>query len=972
MRGFKSPHWEVRNGATLAYASLVTKTCGYGDSGSAPVAGGASRRRVTGAEFFRRYPELHPFLLAELNTAADSLEKPGSPVHPSLWPILAMLSRLRPSEPLERAIAVDVGDASNSGIDGSQTENLIAKKIASSALSPAAFAPVVRRCAIGRPAAIRAAAARALAPLVDPCDVASVTRASLRNLREDRVRKIAVEGSSGRGDGATTTTTTTCPCPAVGHNAAHGILLCVKALFAPEGPAAALLPKGVAGVTGVTEEKTTNPGGIEPSTTERPTDALVEALAALAVGLEECAYLALESPSAACAAEWLGCAERCLSLAEEALGVADSRAFLEKLRVLTWRGTELVEGDERFAAHVDARRRSAAEIPSNAPKMHPSGTDDQRTYGQRTYEQREPRQTRASGERSNAPHDVLWAKTAARLRVKLALTGGVGPLAVDNYISVGLTTTTLITGAGALSPTVRYEARGSALKALRDAGVDVVDARLDLRALLLHVSSVALPAERRHSCARRALRLVGDWTERAVDESGDDRSAGGDVSAGDDESEDAEWATVERLASADPNERTRCAAVACLGRLAAVRVNSWERSVVTAANKTKNPGRDAANANAANAAVRRASTLVGLIAAGSSPERPEDVRRASATALAASALLSRLPPAPGGQSRTKDPETNEVKFHDDPSAGPALGEPVLRAWIVAFELLEDEDEDVRSVVASAVTSRRVWGKLGKSGVSRDASTEECLRVAFAAVATRLARWPPYERYLLLMCRGPPVDADRLRQSIEDVGVVRRLFDREADNHHAETLLLAQLAARAIARTDAVRVSVLEAELAKALDGVEAATAALAGVSGESSPGASPPGESSPGASSSPRTPIRWEGGATNHEVAFGPFCRAALGTWALATALTASGCHESFTPGSEEKKGKVSDRARSLDETLRIVGLAPMAKRAWVNARRALIGPKDWRVLEDETPGSKDLEKAGGAYARVGPCFLLE
>ena len=488
----------------------------------------------------------------------------------------------------------------------------------------------------------------------------------------------------------------------------------------------------------------------------------------------------------------------------------------------------------------------------------------------------------------------------------------------------------------------------------------------------MHVSSVALPAERRHSCARRALRLVGDWTERAVDESGDDRSAGGDVSAGDDESEDAEWATVERLASADPNERTRCAAVVCLGRLAAVRVNSWERSVVTAANKTKNPGRDAANANAANAAVRRASTLVGLIAAGSSPERPEDVRRASATALAASALLSRLPPAPGGQSRTKDPETNEVKFHDDPSAGPALGEPVLRAWIVAFELLEDEDEDVRSVVASAVTSRRVWGKLGKSGVSRDASTEECLRVAFAAVATRLARWPPYERYLLLMCRGPPVDADRLRQSIEDVGVVRRLFDREADNHHAETLLLAQLAARAIARTDAVRVSVLEAELAKALDGVEAATAALAGVSGESSPGASPPGESSPGASSSPRTPIRWEGGATNHEVAFGPFCRAALGTWALATALTASGCHESFTPGSEEKKGKVSDRARSLDETLRIVGLAPMAKRAWVNARRALIGPKDWRVLEDETPGSKDLEKAGGAYARVGPCFLLE
>ena len=937
MRGFKSPHWEVRNGATLAYASLVTKTCGYGNSGAAPVAGGASRRRVTGAEFFRRYPALHPFLLAELTTAADSLEKPGSPVHPSLWPILAMLSRLRPSEPLERAIAEDVGDLS-SGTDR-QTEDV--EKIASAALSPAAFAPVVRRCAVGRPAAIRAAAARALAPLVDPCDVASVTRASLRNLREDR-RKTPKNAKK-----------PPCPCPGVGHNAAHGILLCVKALFAPEGPASALLRKGVTGVTNPAASpgesppgesppgESPSPGGIEPSTTERPSyEALIDALAALAVGLEECAYLALESPSAACAAEWLGCAERCLALAEEALGVADSRVFLEKLRVLTWQGTELVEGDERFAAHVDAKRRSR-EIPGSG-KIHPSDRD----------EQREPK-TRAAGERSNAPHDVLWAKTAARLRVKLALTGGVGPLAVDSYISIGLTTTTLTTDGGALSPFVRYEARGSALKALRDAGVDVVDARLDLSALLTHVSSVVLPAEKRHSCKRRALRLVGDWTER-VDESGDDRSAVDDRSAGDDESEDAEWATVERLASADPNERTRCAAVACLGRLAAVRVNSWERSVITAASKTKNPGRDAA----ANAAVRRASTLVGLIAAGSSPERPEDVRRASAEALAASALLSRLPPAPGGQRRTKHPETNDVVYHDDPCAGPTLGEPVLRAWIVAFELLEDEDEDVRAIVGTAVSSRQNRSL----GVPRDASTEECLRLAFAAVATRLARWPPYERYLLLTCVGPPLDADQLRKSIQDVGVVRRLFDREADNHHAESLLLAQLAARAITRTDAVRVRVLETELACALDGVEAATAALAGVG----IGESPPGDSSSTQAGDSSTPIRWEGGATNHEVAFGPFCRAALGAWALTTALTASGCHESFE-GVDKKK--VSDRARELDKTLRTIGLAPMAAATWANARRALIGPKDWRDLENED--GSNAEK-GGAYARVGPCFLLE
>ena len=53
VRGFKSPHWEVRNGATRAYASLVTKICGYGNT-HAPAAGGASRRMVTGVEFFKR------------------------------------------------------------------------------------------------------------------------------------------------------------------------------------------------------------------------------------------------------------------------------------------------------------------------------------------------------------------------------------------------------------------------------------------------------------------------------------------------------------------------------------------------------------------------------------------------------------------------------------------------------------------------------------------------------------------------------------------------------------------------------------------------------------------------------------------------------------------------------------------------------------------------------------------------------
>ena len=86
----------MRNAATLSFASLLTKVCGYMNQ-VAPKAGGSARRAVTGDEFFNRFPSLHPFLLAELADATALLESPQGQVHPSLYPILALLSRLRPS-----------------------------------------------------------------------------------------------------------------------------------------------------------------------------------------------------------------------------------------------------------------------------------------------------------------------------------------------------------------------------------------------------------------------------------------------------------------------------------------------------------------------------------------------------------------------------------------------------------------------------------------------------------------------------------------------------------------------------------------------------------------------------------------------------------------------------------------------------------------------------------------------------------
>ena len=53
------------------------------------------KRAVTGIEFFHRFPLLHSYLLGQLCSAAQGVQEAASQMHPSLYPILVLLSRLR-------------------------------------------------------------------------------------------------------------------------------------------------------------------------------------------------------------------------------------------------------------------------------------------------------------------------------------------------------------------------------------------------------------------------------------------------------------------------------------------------------------------------------------------------------------------------------------------------------------------------------------------------------------------------------------------------------------------------------------------------------------------------------------------------------------------------------------------------------------------------------------------------------------
>ncbi|KAL1782981.1 thyroid adenoma-associated protein isoform X1 [Sigmodon hispidus] len=150
--GFTSPVWAVRNSSTLLFSSLITRIFGV-KRGKDEL---SKTNRMTGREFFSRFPELYPFLLRQLQTVANTVEsETGEPDrHPSMFLLLLVLERLYPSP-----------------MDGT-----------SSALSLAPFVPFIIRCGCSPIYRSREMAARALVPFITIDQIPSTLCALLDSL----------------------------------------------------------------------------------------------------------------------------------------------------------------------------------------------------------------------------------------------------------------------------------------------------------------------------------------------------------------------------------------------------------------------------------------------------------------------------------------------------------------------------------------------------------------------------------------------------------------------------------------------------------------------------------------------------------------------------------------------------------------------------------------------------------------------
>ncbi|XP_045927102.1 thyroid adenoma-associated protein homolog isoform X2 [Micropterus dolomieu] len=174
--GFTSPVWAVRNSSTLLFSTLITRIFGVKKGKDEH----SKKNRMTGREFFTRFPALYPFLLNQLEEAAATVESDSGQVklHPSLFLLLLVLSRLYPSP-----------------MDGS-----------SSPLGLAPFMPFIIRCGRSAVYRTREMAARALVPFVLVTQVPSTVHTLLQELPPE-------------------------PRPNIQHNHIHGTLLQVLFLL---------------------------------------------------------------------------------------------------------------------------------------------------------------------------------------------------------------------------------------------------------------------------------------------------------------------------------------------------------------------------------------------------------------------------------------------------------------------------------------------------------------------------------------------------------------------------------------------------------------------------------------------------------------------------------------------------------------------------------------------------------------------
>lgn len=694
IRSFSSPYWEIRNSACLAYTALLRRMIGFLNVHKRE----SVRRAITGLEFFHRYPSLHSFLFNELEVATEFLGPTssgdlesiqGNNLHPSLYPILILLSRLKPS-----SIAGERGDE----------------------LDPFLLMPWIRRCSTQSNLRVRVLASRALTSLVSNEKLPSVLLSIASEL--PCVENIVKSGSY-----------------RISYNLIHGILLQLSSLL---------------------EVNCSNLA--DNSKKDHIIGELIEILMPRSwiARPNQCRCPILNETFVRVLDLMLNIARTCQITVH----------FFSIRNLLLELSTECLDLESYGRQYHDptiAELREQAAISYFGCLFQASKNEEESIHL--------PLQYSLPSTKSLPKHEMENASTGILDMLIRCLS--------DSLYEVRLATLKWL-----LKFLKAVESGGKLCDlSIDDIRVIQLWAKTNLHGTLEKI----LASEKNHRCTYYILRILVSWNLLQFEKASHDKCTGTSyVGEMDFDSVSQFWNKLVSLYDQTRHAKTRETLVYCLG-VCAKRITmlfatssfpSKEGMVVCSE----------INQEMLSWLFDCIVFFCNMIKECGSPTEPTSMRHAAAGSLIASGILKQarflgsvvynknIPSASSSSCFVNNEGVNSYAHH------------VLNAWFTCIKLLEDEDDSVRLRLSSDVqmyfTSERTGSNLPNEVVP--IQVDRVIRFCFNHLSSIFGHWIDYFNYL---CQW----VLQAENNVSFQGdLVRRVFDKEIDNHYEEKLLISQI------------------------------------------------------------------------------------------------------------------------------------------------------------------------------------
>ncbi|OVA09031.1 protein of unknown function DUF2428 [Macleaya cordata] len=694
IRSFSSPYWEVRNSACLAYTALLRRMVGFLNVQKRE----SARRALTALEFFHRYPALHPFLFNELKIATELLEdvssehskfNMGKVVHPSLCPVLILLSRLKPS-----AVSCEAEDV----------------------LDPFLFMPFIRRCSTQSNLKVRALASRALTGLVS----------------NEKLRSVLHDIASGLPN---TRNQTTSSSTFASSNSIHGMLLQLISLL-----------------------ETNCRYLVNGSKKDHLLDELIQ-------------VLMMRS--------WIGSPRFCpcpilntsyLQVLDYVLGI---------IRTC------------RISRHVGDIRGLLLELSSEC-------LDVKVSHGPAFYD---PTRSELRKQAAFSYFNCVFQPSTEASEEGFRMPQGHSPPASDllNVLEVEPEVTglqeRLIMSISDPSYEVRLATLKWLLRFLKSAGthdssnsdINIIHqwANTNLQSTLMQF----LVTEKNPKCTYYMLRILFSWNLLQFQKPSDEQNMETIyVGTMDCDSMFQFWDNLISLKKVSTHTKIQQTLMCCIGICIKRFAGLFRNSIIFVGGKRTADSCKLEQPETWARIYRCFSSFSNLIMQHSAPSEPVNMRRAAAESMVASGLLAEAVHISSSVSNSQVPSEEECSSFNESEAANMYGRRVLDLWFTCIKLLEDEDDGLREKLAEDV--QRCFTSEG-SVINHQISVvptqvEKVIELSFEFLSLIFGDWLVYFDYLSRCV---------LNTASYTVGrgdLVRRVFDKEIDNHHEEKLLVCQI------------------------------------------------------------------------------------------------------------------------------------------------------------------------------------